>query len=194
MASADGNISYRISDQEILITPTGKNKFSLVPEDIAIITIDNQILSGNPSSERLMHLEIYKTCPKSRCVVHAHPPTAIALSLSFPQWKELPAEYLSELILAVGAVPIVPYARPGTLSMGTTLKPYLPEHRVLILSRHGGISWGEDLNEAYNGMERLEHVSLILSKAMMMGTPKPLPQDEVEFLKELRKKLGEKTL
>ncbi len=194
LASADGNISFRLSEEEIIITPSGKNKSLLTIEDLAVINIKNEILAGQPSSERLMHLEIYKSSPQCRCVVHAHPPSAIALSLSFPEWKTLPAEYLSELILAVGDVPIVPYARPGTLEMGTALRSYLPQHRVLILSRHGGISWGEDLEEAYNGMERLEHVCQIFSQSFRMGNPRPLPLEEVQYLREVRKKLGDRTL
>lgn len=199
LAAADGNISYKVSDQNILITPTGINKAFLTAKDIAVITQDNQILEGNPSGERLMHLEVYKHCPKARCVVHAHPPTAIAWSVAFPQLAELPSDYLSEVILAVGRIPIVPYARPGTQQMGDHLRPFLPECRTMILSRHGAISWGEDLAEAYNGMERLEHSAKILMNAVLLGGNipigmTPLPAQEVEALRAMRQQLGERTL
>jgi L-fuculose-phosphate aldolase len=98
LAAADGNISYRISDDEILISPAGVSKASIQPKDIAVITLDNKVLSGNPSSERLMHLGIYKKCPTAQCVVHAHPPTAIAWSIARPHLKELPSDCFSELI------------------------------------------------------------------------------------------------
>ena len=194
LASADGNISFRLSDQEILITPTGKNKASIRTEDIAVITLDNQILTGKPSSERLMHLEIYRRCPQAKAVVHAHPPTATAWSIAFPQHKELPAECISELILAVGSIPIVPYARPGTAAMGEVLRPFLPKSRVMILARHGALSWGEDLSEAYNGMERLEHSALVLKTAIDLKGLTFLPKKEVTALRELRKTLGDRTL
>ncbi len=194
LASADGNVSFRISDQEILITPSGINKAELDPSLMAVITLDNQVLSGSPSSERLMHLEIYKQCPKARAVVHAHPPTAIAWSIGQPDLKELPAECMSELILAVGRIPIVPYARPGTGHMGQALAPFIPAARVMILGRHGGLSWGEDLHEAYNGMERLEHSALILKLAKELGGLHPLPAEEVAALRAMRQELGERTL
>lgn len=194
LAAADGNVSYKISDQQILITPTGLNKAFIKPTDIAVITQDNQILSGKPSGERLMHLEVYRQCPKARCVVHAHPPTAVAWSVAYPELRELPSECLSEVILAVGRIPIVPYARPGTQQMGENLKEFLPGCRVMILARHGALSWGEDLNEAYNGMERLEHSALILRNAQTLGRLTPLPPEEVEELRAMREKLGEKTL
>lgn len=194
LAAADGNVSYRVSDQEILFTPSGVNKAFLSPQDIAVVTLDNKILSGNPSGERLMHLEVYRQCPKAKAVVHAHPPTAIAFTLAHPEWKELPSDGLSELILAMGSVPIAPYARPGTQAMGDVLRPFLPASRVILLARHGGLSWGEDLDEAYNGMERLEHISQILMHAYALGGLTSLPAEEVQVLREMRKKLGERTL
>ncbi len=194
LAAADGNVSVRLSDEEILFTPSGVNKARIRESDIAVVTLDNKILQGNPSGERLMHLEVYKRCPKAKAVVHAHPPTAIAFTVAHPEWKELPAKCLSEVILALGSVPVAPYARPGTVEMGTVLAPFLPQRRVILLARHGAISWGEDLEEAYNGMERLEHISIILRNALTMGALTELPEEEVNVLKEMRKKLGERTL
>jgi len=194
LASADGNVSFRISDEEILFTPTGVNKANLKPEDLAVVTLENKVLKGNPSGERLMHLEVYRNCPKAKAIVHAHPPTAIAWTVARPELTELPAESLSELILAVGRVPVAPYARPGSQDMGDVLKTFLPGCRVILLARHGAISWGEDLEEAYNGMERLEHVAQILKSAHELGGITTLPSGEVEALRQMRKKLGERTL
>ena len=92
LASADGNISFKISDSEILITPTGMNKAEMTASQMAVITIDNKIVSGNPSSERQMHLEVYRSCPVAKAVVHAHPPTSIAWTIARPELEELPSE------------------------------------------------------------------------------------------------------
>ena len=194
LAAADGNVSYRLSDREIFITPSGVNKAELSVDDVAVITLENEILSGRPSTERLMHLEVYRRCPKARAVVHAHPPTSIAWSIARPELKELPADCMSELILAVGKIPIADYARPGTQAMGDVLAPHLPQCRVMILSRHGALSWGEDLDEAYNGMERLEHAAVILKAAHELGGLTSLPASELVVLREMRLKLGDRTL
>ena len=194
LAAADGNVSVRLSDEEILITPAGLNKSRVSPQDMAVITLANEIRSGTPSSERLMHLEVYRRCPQARAVVHAHPPVAIAWTIARPELRELPAECMSELILAVGRVPVVPYARPGTLEMGTNLHPFLPACRALVLARHGALSWGESLEEAYNGMERIEHSAVILKAAQDLGGLTSLPPAEVEELRKLRAKLGERIL
>jgi L-fuculose-phosphate aldolase len=194
LAAADGNVSYRVGDEQIYITPTGINKAFMKLSDIAVINIDNRVLSGKPSGERLMHLEVFRQCPKARCVVHAHPPHAIAWSVAHPNLSELPAESLSEVILAVGKIPIVAYARPGTQDMGENLTPFLPQYRTMILARHGALSWGESINEAYNGMERLEHSAQILQIAHTLGGLTNLPYQEVQALREMRAKIGERTL
>ena len=191
LAAADGNISFRVSDDEILITPSGIAKAFMDPEQMAIINIDGETISGNPSSEKFMHLEVFKNCPRAKAVVHAHPPTAIAWSVARPHLTKLPSDSLSEVILAAGDIPFVPYARPGTADMGKVLLPYLPKHQAMILKNHGALTWGVDLEEAYRGMERIEHSAQILAAAVQLGGLIALPPAEVEYLYELRKKIGD---
>ncbi len=190
LSAADGNISYRVNNNFILITPTGIAKAFMTAKDIAVINIEGEILHGKPSTERLMHLEIFKTCEKAKAVVHAHPTTAIAWSIARPDINKLPSDCLSEVILATGDIPFADYARPGTLAMGDVLKPFLPKHRALILRRHGAVTWGEDLDEAYRGMERIENSAQILAEAIKLGGLNPLPAEEIQYLYKLREKIG----
>ncbi len=194
LAAADGNISCRLPFNRIAITPTGVSKVSLRVEDMAFMQLNGLVIKGKPSSERLMHLAVYKACPDAACVVHAHPPTAIAWSLARPELEYLPDEALPEVILAAGRIPIVPYARPGTAAMGDGLARYLPQHRLLILARHGALCWGETIEDAYNGIERLEHVCQILKSAVELGGLKSLPSEEVAVLRELRTQHGPRIL
>ena len=194
LAAADGNVSLRLPDDSILLTPAGVSKARLHPGSLARVTLDGRVLEGKPSTERAMHLAVYRTCPDARVVVHAHPPTAIAWTLARPQLTELPTDALPELLLAAGRVPIAPYARPGTEEMGTVLLPFLPAHRLLLLARHGALSWGESMEEAINGMERVEHSALILKSAEELGGATPLPPLELEELRVLRARIGPRLL
>ena len=194
LAAADGNISVRMSDQRILITPSGKAKAFLDVDQLAIIDINGRVVSGTPSGERLMHSSIYRACSLAQAVVHAHPPHAIAWSVSSPKIRELPADVLSEIILAVGRIPIVPYAPPTTKDMGNYLDPFLPTHRAMILERHGAVTWGETLEEAVCGMERVEHSAEILWLGRSLGRLRRLPAAEVRALREMRRKIGERIL
>ena len=194
LAAADGNVSFRLRDNYVLFTPSGQQKAFIDPGEIAVATADGNVFSGNPSGERLMHLEIYRLCRDAKAIIHAHPPHAIAWSLARPELKELPNDHLSETILGAGSIPIVPYARPTTDKMGSALREYLPQHRAMILSRHGAVCWGEDLEEALNGIERIEHSAQILAIAHQLGGSKAMPKDEVIALEEMRKKMGERLL
>ena len=190
LAAADGNISYRNENGEVLITPSGISKADLTPKEIASVSLDNRILEGKPSSERLMHLAIYNAVPEAKAIFHAHPITAIALSLARPNWRMLPIDALPEVVIATGGVPIAPYARPGTQEMGNVLLPYLPDYRLIILRRHGAECWGESIAEAYAGIERLEQICQIIKITETLGGAVSLPPEEIKELQNLRNQIG----
>lgn len=190
LAASDGNLSVRLPNGLIAMTPSGVPKAKVQLGDLAHLQLDGTLISGRPSSERAMHLAIYRAVPEAKAIVHAHPPTAIAWSLARPDLRELPSDGLPEVILAAGRIPIVPMVLPGTEAMGTSLLPFLPAHRLLILARHGGLCWGEHLDEAVGGLERLEQVANILWKAEALGGAKPLAAPDLEELRALRTKLG----
>lgn len=194
IAACDGNISARLDENTIIITSSGVEKYKLQMKDFAKVSLNGEILEGNPSSEILMHLKIYQECAQATFCVHAHPPTAIAWTLAQPELSKLPDEGFAELILATGGVPIAPYARPGTPAMGEVLMPFLPNHKIVILARHGALSWGDSPSEAYRGMERLEHSAEILWKAQSLGGVSKLPEEEIAALKKIREKIGNRNL
>lgn len=194
LANCDGNISIRVSEEEILITPSARPKAFIKAEEIVLMNLQGKTKKGTPSSEKQIHLIVYQNSPKAKAVIHAHPPIATAWSIAHPDLKELPCESCPEIILALGKVPIVPYARPGTKEMGKNLEEFLPERKVLILSRHGSLSWGENLQEAYFGQERLEHSAKLLMYAQYLNKLNPLPKEEIKALEKIRKEIGNKIL
>lgn len=194
LAAADGNVSYRLSNDRILITPSGVAKAFIGPDQMAVMDLEGRILEGNPSGERLMHLAIYRKCPGAKAVVHAHPPHGIAWSLIEPRLSELPNDILPEVTLAAGRIPIVPYARPGTAAMGENLFSYLPASRLMILERHGAVAWGESMDEAAGGLERLEHSAQILWLAKTLGSLRKIDSAEFEALSDMRSKMGPRLL
>ncbi|HMN69419.1 MAG TPA: class II aldolase/adducin family protein, partial [Bdellovibrionales bacterium] len=139
LAAADGNVSFRLDDERILFTPSGRQKGFLRPEELTLVRLDGRVVQGKPSGEREMHLEIYRRARDARAVVHAHPPHAVAFSLACPRMEELPCDSLSEIILGAGRIPVVPYARATTAAMGENLRAFVPECRALILARHGAV-------------------------------------------------------
>lgn len=194
LAACDGNVSIRRDDGTVLITPSARPKAFFNAKEMSGIDLDGRTLWGSPSAEKQMHLEIYRRCPEAKAVVHAHPPYGISWTLIDPPLEELPFESLPEVLLAVGRIPIAPYARPTTEDMGLQLRKFLPEQKVILLQRHGAVCWGGDIEEAYMGMERLEHSAQILWQAQTLGPLSRLPAEELNALLDMRKKMGNKNL
>ena len=211
LASCDGNVSCKI-DSDIFITPSGVPKSSLTILDILSIGLNGEIRESltekmmsllrsqifktkplSPSSEKEMHVFVYKNNKESRAVIHAHPPYAVSLSLARPNWREIPPA-LSEVVLALGKIPIIPYTRPGTKAMGAALSPFLKEAKAFILSGHGALTWGENLDEAYLAMERLEHTSQMIYLAEALGGSRELPEEELKALWKIRESFKNKVL
>lgn len=182
--SSDGNISVRLSDQRILITPAGAYKAWLEPHHIVQIDLDGNLRSPRspqkPSSEYLMHLAVYRHRQDVKAVIHAHPPHAVALTLI---GQAFPADLVPEGLTALGEVPTVPYARPGTAQMGEQLVPYLGSHDVLLLDHHGSLTVGKTLTEALIKLERLEAIAQLWMLARNVGEIIPLLEAERARLK-----------
>ncbi len=181
IAGSDGNISEKRGEQ-IFITPSGANKSEIKEENLCIIDPKGKALKGQASTEKYMHLSIYKYQPKAQAIVHAHPPSAIALSLARSDWKTLPPA-LPEIIIALGEVPFVPYVSPGTQKLGESLKPFVQKSKALILAHHGAVVWGKNLEAACLLMEQLEHSCKILCLSEAIGKTALLPEKEIQKLK-----------
>ncbi len=186
LVACDGNVSIRENDNLIKITPSGVPKYLLKEEQICSIDNEGCNLKGEASSEKLMHLTIYKQQNRARAVVHAHPPCSIALSLARSAWKELPL-VLPEIVIALGKVPFIEYVQPGTKQMGESLIPYLKESTSFILSHHGVVTWGENLEEAYMKVEWLEHSCKIILMAESIGGVNSLSKKELQKIWNMKK-------
>ncbi len=184
LSANDGNISVKLGDGRILITPTGIHKGFLNPEDMVVVNEQGTLLSGtrNPSGELPMHLTVYKTRPDVQAVVHAHPPYCIALSLL--QNIDLNG-ILPEVTLSIGKFCIAPYGRPISQALGDSLYGFIEKNDALILERHGTLTVGKTVAEAYYRTERIEHAAFVLWLAYSLGKPKKLPGPEYKALLDM---------
>jgi L-fuculose-phosphate aldolase len=187
IVAGDGNISVRLDGQRVLITPAGLCKGMLEPEDMVVVDLDDRLLESprghRQSSERLLHLLVYRARPDVQAVVHAHPPTAVAATLA---GVSMNTEWLPETILTLGSIPTAPYALTGTSEMFEAIEPFIPQHQAILLSHHGALTVGTTLQEAFGRMEQVEHSAKILLAAHQFGGVQPLPAERVEQLRALR--------
>ena len=135
-----------------------------------------------PSSETPMHLAIYRARADVGAVVHTHAPTATAFALNGVRLDE---PLLPEVLVGLGPVALVPYARAGTEELPRAMAPYLVNHDAFLLANHGAVTVGRTLEEAYFQMERLELFARIRLAALKLGPTRPLPPEEVTQLTAL---------
>jgi L-fuculose-phosphate aldolase len=185
VAATDGNLSIRLDENRILVTPTGFSKAMMEPDDMVIVDLDGHKLSGsnNPSSEITMHLTIYKMRPDIGAVVHAHPCTATAFASA---GIALDQPLCSEIVITLGAVPLAPYATTGTHELSDSLAPYIPNHNAILMANHGVVTYGRDLRQAYLRMESVEHYAKIVLAARQLGSAQSLNDHQLEELFQAR--------
>src|SRR5262245_37578 len=123
VASTDGNVSVRLPDGDIMCTPTMSNKGFVKPGDMVVIDIHGNKVRGErkQSSEMAMHLLVYEMRPDSHAVVHAHPPCATAYAAAGIPLNEA---LISEVVLALGCIPLAEYGTPGTPELTSRLRPF----------------------------------------------------------------------
>lgn len=182
IAGHDGNISVRVAPTKLVCTPSGVNKGFLEEKDLVLVDLDGRLLRGGaePSSEIRMHLQVYRRREDVGCVVHAHPPHCVACTLAGIRLTE---PVVPEAAFVLGAVPTAPYATPGTDEVPRSIEPFVASCRGILLERHGSLTVGADVREAYNRLEALEHVAQLLFLARNLGDVPPLSPGQIESLK-----------
>jgi len=185
VAGSDGNISVRVPDGTIIITPSGQALAELSTDDLVTVDLEGNVLSGElkPSSELAMHLAVYKARPDINACVHSHAPHATAFAIT---GIEPPENILPEVLLFVGRIPITEYAPCGTQALPDLLAQYIVDHSAILMGNHGLLTMGQNLTEAYNRHETVEHFARIYLLAQQLGTINRLPKAEIERLTDLR--------
>ncbi len=183
ITSTGGNVSVRLADGDVLITPTRMHKGGLTPA--ALVRVDDQgqprAGQGVPSSETPLHLAVYREFPQVHAVVHTHAPYATALGLMGQRIPPIIADALPfEHMRAVY------YVVPGDEEGIARLVDALHDAPAVLMQNHGLLTVGRDLRQAANYALALEEVIQILTVCRIWGIePRRLPPDDAATLREL---------
>ena len=179
----DGNLSVRLRDDLFLCTRTGCHKGLLGDEDLLVVDGQGRVVRGRgaPTSEMAMHLACYAARPDVEAVIHAHPPTAVALTLAGVSLERC---VLPEVVLTVAAIPTLPYRTTGTPALAEQVGEAAARHDAMVLERHGAVALGASLLEAFSRLETLEHLAKITKAAYDLGAVAELDPAEAVRLRE----------
>jgi L-fuculose-phosphate aldolase len=185
-----GNISARLSEDRVICTPTLCSKGDLREEDLSLVDLENRQLCGScpQTSEILLHLQIYKTVPEARAVIHCHPPyaTAHAVAGVIPQGNLIP-----EQEVFVGPVALAPYETPGTMAFARTILPFVRQHNTILLANHGIVCWADTVAHAEWYVEVVEtYCKTIMIASQLRASLPEIPPDKILDLLAIKRKLG----
>lgn len=195
VAASDGNASIRVGQDRVLVTPSGLSKGFFSASDVVTTDLEGKpVVSSQgrpqrvPTSEIALHLEVYRQRPDVRAVLHAHPPLSIAFTIAGVSLAQC---VLPEVIVNLGKIPTTAYATPSTVEGAEVIRELIRDHDALILDRHGTVTVGPTLFDAYMKLEKVEHLARVTLAARQLGRVGLLPQEQVRKLIEMRReKLG----
>jgi len=193
---ASGNISARLDNERLLTTPSGLAKGFMHPDQLIVVNMNGERVDTSnkankglrPTSEMAMHLECYRQRPDIQGVVHAHPPTAIALTISGHTFSEC---LLPEVVILLGIIPILPYSSPASDENQNLIRDTVIQHDAIMITYHGSLTIAKTVWDAYLRLENLEHSAKIIHMVHQFGGAKThLSADQIDKLIAIRERLG----
>lgn len=172
ISGKDGNISIRIAEDEMLVTPSGVCKAFLEPQMILRQRFDGTVVEGDLRSTREagMHSRLYELKPGIQAIVHSHPAAATAFAVC---GRELPQNILLEVPALLGKTAVAGYAPAGSRELIAEVEK-CAESDVILLQNHGVITCGSDLADAFARMDAVENAARTIICARLLGNPKTM--------------------
>ena len=169
-----GNVSGRRDDGSICLTPSSTPYPDVTPDSLAVLTLDGQQLSssGEPSTEKAMHLACYNAFDEVGGVVHCHPPHASMFALAH---RPIPASIEEVIIYVGGDVPVADYATTGTDELASEVVRHLGDRGAVLMANHGLLCVGKSPDDALHTALVVEHTAKIMFGAEVLGGVVPLP-------------------
>ena len=186
-----GNISIYDPETGLMaISPSGIDYFKTNPEDVVIMNLDGEIVDGDkkPSSEKDLHIEMYKIKPEIRSVVHTYSMFCTVLAC-----LQMPIHSVHYVLADAGTdeVPCTPYVTYGTKDLAMLAAKTIGEGKACLLGNHGMLAVGKDVGEAFMIARECEWISQIQWRCMAIGKPNILTKDEMAVVMEKFKTHGQ---
>ena len=180
-----GNISVKSIENSVegfLITPSGKKYDTLKEEDIVFVSNDgNHDTNLKPSSEWKFHKDIYLKKTDAKAIVHAHSPHATAVSA---HGKDIPAFHYMIALAGGDSIKCAKYATFGTQELSDSIIYALENRKACLMSNHGQVAFGENLESAFELAEELENICHQYINTIRLGVPKILSSSEMDVILE----------
>ena len=182
-----GNVSVRVKlpdgQDAFLVTPSSVKYDEMDIEDIVLIDSNGDTIIGrrNPTSEKRVHLAIYRTREDIKAIVHSHAPYSTALSIA-----RMPiGPIVDEVIPFIGGCEVAEFGMAGTDELADNAVAALGENLAVFIANHGNVACGSDLDQAWTVCQQVEMAAKIQYRASLLGTIYAIPEEAEEAEKEI---------
>ena len=191
VALSGGNVSMRLSNGQLLVTPSGMAYDGMVEDDVVVMDIDGNVVEGGrrPSVDSLALLHIYRNMDRVNAIIHTHQVYATAISLVF---DKVPNAVTTLANACAGEVNVAPFSSAASLQMGVETVDHIGDSNAVILKNHGVITVGGSLKEALYAAVYLEDAVKTYFVAKSMGEPTLLTDEQFKEAVEVFKDYGQK--
>lgn len=192
-SSVGGNLSFRVSEEHILVTPTNVPKSNMQPEYICILDYAGNPVDVNegfaPTSETPFHTMIIRERADVVSSVHAHCKVLSAFAITEKRWLELPI--FPEPMMEIGPIVTVPYVAPSSTKFAEEIKKYIHRSNGFLLQNHGALAVSSvSPTDAVEKLYMMECVADSIYMAINMGAPLTLSHEEVLEVAALQEAKG----
>lgn len=180
VAGTWGNISARVDDEYMVITPSGMDYNKLFPEDMVVVNMKTFEYEGRlkPSVEVPVHAAVYLDRPAVNGIVHTHSTYALTMATAR---KPIPPICDDQVQILGGDVRVADYTMPGSKEMAESVVKALQDRDGALIANHGAITVGRTLPEAFTASQVLEKTALIYINTQSIGGPVEISRADVEF-------------
>ena len=184
--TSGGNVSLRLSDNIILMTPSATDKGRMKWKEVAILNISGENLTPylKPSIETGMHLSIYKMKKDIQAIVHAHP---VFASLFTAIKSKINTDLTAEAKAILGDPLFVRYALMGSVALAEVAAESIMKCDILLLENHGILTVGSNLLQAFDKIEVLENAAKMTLMTEMTGKRSPLDKVRIQEIERFFK-------
>lgn len=179
-----GNISAR-HEHGMLITTSGSSNGYLTEKDVVFTDFEGKSLEEGkkPSSEKFLHIEIYKKRPEINYIIHVHAPY---LSCFASAGKDLMAPIMAENVFYFGGIPLADYALPSTMQLVENTVKYFDKYDAVLMANHGFVVASKTIEDAYMKLELAESYAQVVLNTYVLGGAKILTPEEADEILKLR--------
>jgi L-fuculose-phosphate aldolase len=180
-AGTEGNISARLPDGNVVITPSSLDYNVMTLEDLVVIDLDGNVVEGTrgPSSEKAVHLECYKAYEAVGSVIHSH---ALHASMFACARQPIPAAIEESIVFIGGDIPICDFRETGSDDLAREAAKLLVDRSAVLLANHGMVSIGFDPYSALRVAALAEKVAQIVLGARALGGEQRVPEQQEKNL------------